>query len=76
VGHLMGGQDPEDRTVLALSNACRHPGVAVAIAGAVAEDKGAVSAAVLLAVLVSVLVTVPYVKWRQRSLAPAPVAAR
>jgi BASS family bile acid:Na+ symporter len=71
VGHLMGGPAEEDRTVLALSTASRHPGVALAIAGAVAEDKAAVSAAVLLAFLVGTIVTVPYVKWRQRSVGHA-----
>jgi len=70
VGHLLGGPDSEDRTVLALSTASRHPGVALALAGAVAEDKAAVSAAVLLAVLVTSVVTVPYVKWRRRIHAP------
>ena len=30
VGHVLGGPDPEDRTVLALATACRHPGVALA----------------------------------------------
>jgi BASS family bile acid:Na+ symporter len=34
VGHLLGGPDQEDRTVLALSTASRHPGVALAIAHA------------------------------------------
>jgi BASS family bile acid:Na+ symporter len=76
VGHLLGGPVPEDRTVLALATASRHPGVAVAIVGAIAPDKEAVArvaATVLLCVLVSVLVTVPYVKWRKRSdAAPRP----
>ena len=34
VGHLLGGADPEDRVVLALSTASRHSGVALAIATA------------------------------------------
>jgi BASS family bile acid:Na+ symporter len=33
-GHLLGGPDPEDRTVQALSTASRHPGIALAIASA------------------------------------------
>jgi BASS family bile acid:Na+ symporter len=33
-GHLLGGPDPEDRTVQALSTASRHPGIAMAIASA------------------------------------------
>ena len=39
VGHLLGGPDPEDRTVLALSTASRHPGVALAIAHATFPDQ-------------------------------------
>jgi BASS family bile acid:Na+ symporter len=66
VGHLLGGPDPEHRTVLALSTASRHPAVALAAAaGAGAESKGEV-AAVLLCVLVAVVISVPYVAWRKR----------
>jgi BASS family bile acid:Na+ symporter len=66
VGTLLGGPDPEDRTVLGLSTAVRHPGVAVAIAGAVTEDKKPIIAAVLLAALVAAIVTAPYVKMRKK----------
>lgn len=34
VGHFLGGPDPESRVVLALSTACRHPALALAIASA------------------------------------------
>jgi hypothetical protein len=43
--------------------------VALAVAGAIAEDKQALSAAVMLAFLVSIVATVPYTKWRQRARA-------
>lgn len=71
VGHLLGGPDHDTRTVLALSTASRHPGVAIAIAGATVQDKAAVSAAVLLAFLVSAVATAPYAKWRARGHRPA-----
>jgi BASS family bile acid:Na+ symporter len=74
VGHLLGGPDHDDRTVLALSTACRHPGVAVVIAGAVAGSREAVApiaATVLLCVLVAAVLTIPYVKWRKRARAAA-----
>ena len=77
VGHLLGGPASEDRTVLALATACRHPGVALGLAGALttAETNPAVSATILLAVLVSVIVTMPYVAWRKRAHAgPAPAS--
>ena len=32
VGHLLGGPDPDDRTVLGLAAGTRHPGIAMAIA--------------------------------------------
>lgn len=66
VGHLLGGPNPDDRTVLALSTATRHPGVAIAIAQTNAPDDHSIVAAVLLAFLIGGLVTVPYVKWRRR----------
>jgi len=71
VGHALGGPDPGDRTVLALSTATRHPGVAVAVARAGAPDDPTVVAAVFLAFLVGMLVMVPYVKWRRRVPAQA-----
>lgn len=79
VGHLLGGPDPENRTVLALSTASRHPGVAIAIAGSVVagENKPEIVATVILAVLAGAIVTAPYVKLRKRSHlanAPAPAA--
>jgi len=64
VGHLLGGPDEDDRTVLALSTASRHPGVAMAIAGALAPDNKAIPAAVMLAFLVGLVLTGPYTKWR------------
>jgi predicted Na+-dependent transporter len=68
VGHLLGGPDPDDRTVLGLATATRHPGVAMTIAGAIGapENRPAVTGALLLTVLVSAIVTGFYVKWRKR----------
>jgi BASS family bile acid:Na+ symporter len=66
-GHLLGGPEPDDRTVLALATANRHPGVALAIATANFPEERAVLAAVLLYVLVGVVVSIPYVAGRKRS---------
>ncbi|HWO02585.1 MAG TPA: Na+-dependent transporter [Blastocatellia bacterium] len=63
VGHLLGGPDAEDRPVLALSTASRHPGVAVAIAHANFPEQKLAMAAVLLYLLVSMIVSIPYLKW-------------
>jgi BASS family bile acid:Na+ symporter len=66
VGHLMGGPNPDDRTVLALSTATRHPGVAIAMAQVNSPGDQSIVSAILLTFLVCGIVTVPYVKWRRR----------
>ena len=50
VGHVLGGPDRDERTVLGLSTAARHPAKALAIAQR-AADPQALLAAVLLAVI-------------------------
>jgi len=65
VANALGGPDPDDRTVLALATATRHPGVAMAIAADM-PDKQALLAAMLLVVIVGAVVAGPYVKWRTR----------
>ena len=76
-GHLLGGPDPANRTVLALATASRHPGVALAVAGAIVppDQRPGLSAAVFFCVLVSTLLTVPYVAWRKKRAAAVPAAA-
>lgn len=64
VGHVLGGPDEDDRTVLALATASRHPAVALAVAGLTGEALA--PAAVLLALIVSALASVPYTAWRRR----------
>ncbi len=66
VGHAMGGPQPEDRSVLALATAARHPAVAVAVGAASFPEQQLMPAAVLLAVLMSFLASAPYVAWRKR----------
>jgi len=62
-GHLLGGPNPQDRTVLALSTASRHPGVALAIAGANFPEQKLVLAAVLLYLIGNASVALPYSAW-------------
>lgn len=68
-GHLLGGPDLQDRAVLALSTACRHPGVALGIATINFPDEKLMTGAVLLYLLVSVVLSIPYAKWSRRQLA-------
>jgi bile acid:Na+ symporter, BASS family len=66
IGHVFGGTDPEDRTVLALATASRHPAIAMAVASAVFPDQKLAPAAVLLALLVGTLASTPYSSWRSK----------
>ncbi len=66
VGHALGGPDADNRTVLALSTASRHPAIALAIAVAVGLESKTGLAAILLYLIVATLVSVPYVAWRRR----------
>ncbi|GAB2581638.1 hypothetical protein GCM10027034_11300 [Ramlibacter solisilvae] len=67
VGHWLGGPDPEDRSVLALSTATRHPGVTIVMTQQMA-DMSSILAAVMLAFVVTAVVSAPYVIWRRRSI--------
>jgi len=66
-GQLLGGPRAEDRSVLALATASRHPGIAYALASLNFPQEKSVAAAVLLYLLVSAILTLPYVAWRRHS---------
>ncbi len=66
VGHLLGGPDPGDRAVLALSTATRHPAVTIGIVHASNPDDHSAPAAILLVLLFGAIVSIPYVLWRKR----------
>ena len=72
VGHLMGGPDPDQSVVLALSTASRHPMIAISIATANRLDPK-VGATILLALLVNAVVGGLYVAWHRRQH-PVPAA--
>jgi len=65
VGHVMGGPDPDHSVVLALSTACRHPGIGLSIAAANFPDEH-FAGAILLYVIVGTIVTVPYLSLLRR----------
>jgi BASS family bile acid:Na+ symporter len=62
VGHLLGGPEPEERTVLGLSSASRHPAVALVIANTNFPD-APFGAVIILYLLLTIIVGIPYVKW-------------
>jgi len=66
VGHRLGGPVPENRTVLALATARRHPAVALAIANTDFPDEKAVLAVVCWHLIVGGILSIPYVIWRKR----------
>jgi BASS family bile acid:Na+ symporter len=65
-GHLLGGPDLDNRTVLALATSARHPGVAMAIASVNFPDMKLVLVVVLYHLLLSTVLAVPYVRWRTK----------
>lgn len=74
IGHLMGGPEADDRTVLALSTATRHPAMALAIGVAAGEESRQETGAILLYFIVAIIVSIPYVAWRRRLASRAPVS--
>ena len=66
IGHYVGGPEEDNRTVLALATAMRHPAIAIAIGQAAFPANDMIPSAVLLAVLVTSLATMPYVSWAER----------
>ncbi|MFS0849239.1 Na+-dependent transporter [Novosphingobium panipatense] len=74
-GHILGGPELRDRSTLAFTAAIRHPGIALALAGANHAAKP-VTAAVLLFLLVGLLVLVPYQMFLNRRLKRLPVGTQ
>ena len=70
VGHWLGGPRDDDRLVLALSTASRHPAIALAVASANFPDEPNLGASIVLYLLVNALVAFPFLAWRKRR-APA-----
>ena len=73
IGHLLGGPEPENSTVLALSTACRHPAIALSIASANFPNEK-FAGIVILYLLVSGVAGIPYVKWQGRRASVAAAA--
>lgn len=63
VGHFLGGPANEDRTVLALATAARHPAIAISVATANLTEHSLVPAAMVLYLFINALVALPYLKW-------------
>ncbi len=68
IGHVLGGPNPEQSVVLALSTACRHPAIALSIAATNFPDER-FGAVILLYLLLNVVIGFPYVAWQRRHVA-------
>ncbi len=66
VGHLLGRPDGENRVVLAMATATRHPAMAIAIAQTNFPREARAAAAVALFFLVNAVVSVVYLVWIKR----------
>jgi len=65
VGHVLGGPDRDHAVVLALSTACRHPAIALSVAGTNFPEQR-FGATILLYLLVNVIVAIPYLAWQRQ----------
>src|SRR5690606_1752812 len=65
-GHWLGGPAPENRVVLAMSAASRHPAIALAVARANFPYEPRLGATVVLYVIVATLGGLAYVAWHRR----------
>ena len=68
VGHGLGGPSADDRLVLALSTASRHPAIALAIAKANFPDEPHLGATIILYLVVGLLIGIPYQIWQKRRM--------
>ncbi len=66
IGHYVGGPEEDQRVVLGLATAMRHPAVAIAIGQAAFPGNELIRSAVLLTVVVVAFATIPYASWAER----------
>jgi len=69
VGHVLGGPLPEQASVLALSTACRHPAIALAVASANYPHEH-FGGTLILYLILSLVVCMPYLRWQRRRTSP------
>lgn len=67
LGHLLGGPESTDRTVLALACGTRHPGIAIAIASLNFPGETGVPALIFYHIVIGGIVSTLYLRWRRGS---------
>jgi len=70
IGHLLGGPDPDHSVVVALSTACRHPAMALAILTTNFPEYH-FGPLILLYLLVNGIAAIPYLKWQEKRISAA-----
>jgi BASS family bile acid:Na+ symporter len=63
IGHLLGGPNEGDRTILAVACATRHLGIAILIAASLPGARTALLIAVYI--VTAAVVSIPYLRWRR-----------
>ena len=66
IGHMFGGSEPDNRPVLALATASRHPAVALAIGHANFPEQKLTGAAVFLYLILCGILSALYLSWVKR----------
>jgi BASS family bile acid:Na+ symporter len=66
IGHALGGPEPDNRPVLALATATRHPAVALAIAHANFPEQRLTGAGVFLYLILAGILSALYLSWIKR----------
>lgn len=66
IGHVLGADNPDFQTVLAVSTPSRHPALAAALAGAVMPGTEGIVPAVVLYLLICIIVTGVYLALRKK----------
>jgi bile acid:Na+ symporter, BASS family len=68
IGHLLGGPEPNNRLVLAIATASRHPAIALAIAHTNFPKQKFAAAGVFWYVILSLIISALYLAWAKRRL--------
>ena len=66
IGHALGGPEPDNRPVLALATASRHPAVAMAIAHANFPEQRLTGAGIFLYLILAGILSALYLPWIKR----------
>jgi BASS family bile acid:Na+ symporter len=67
-GHIFGGPGPDGQVTLALSTACRHPGLVMAMTAVNIPQEHNLTSAILLYLVLSALLTALYIFWQRRKV--------